>query len=66
MAPLVLGLGPGVDRHPERLANHDAPFLPYGAFRSPSHLTTQRPSAGKPGAGRSGAPSQPAAIIATA
>ena len=38
----------------------------YGAFFKSSHLTTHEPSVGKPGAGRSGAPSQPAAIIATA
>ena len=38
----------------------------YGAFFNPSHFTTQEPSSGKPGDGLSGAPSQPAAIIATA
>ena len=42
-----------------------APCL-HGIRRRPSHLTRQLPSAGKPGAGPSGAPSQPAAIMATA
>jgi hypothetical protein len=37
-----------------------------GAFLSPSHFTTQLPSAGNPGALLVGPSSQPAAIIATA
>ena len=38
----------------------------YGIRRRPSQRTVQLPSRGKPGASTSGAPSQPAAIIATA
>ena len=40
--------------------------LYHGAFFNPSHFTTQEPSVGKPGAWVCGAPSQPAAIMATA
>ena len=38
----------------------------HGVRRSPSDFTTHEPSEGNPGAARSGPPSQPAAIIATA
>jgi len=38
----------------------------HGAVFSPSHFTTHDPSSGNPGACRAGAPSHPAAIIATA
>ena len=38
----------------------------YGMRLKPSARTVQRPSFGKPGAGPSGAPSQPPAIVPTA
>jgi hypothetical protein len=42
------------------------PRKTYGIRLSPSHRTFHFPLSGKPGVARSGQPSQPAAIIATA